>query len=215
MRMTFHRHMLFAGTATLLAGTVFLSSLSARRIAEPLAIPLDVISPKILGWEKVADNALSPRVVERLNATSFLSRTYRRGPSDLDLFVAYYAQQRSGESMHSPKHCLPGSGWEIWKQDSADVRVNGRLIRINKYSIQNLATRMLMLYWYQSRNDVIASEYMGKVLLARDTLLTGRTAGSIVRITLPDTPHAADDGIAFAAEVIPQVQRCFGQPDMR
>jgi hypothetical protein len=39
---------------------------------------------------------------------------------------------------------------------------------------------MLMFYWYQSRNRIVANEYLGKILLAKDTLLTGRTAGSIV-----------------------------------
>ena len=55
----------------------------------------------------------------------------------------------------------------------------------------------------------MASEYVGKFLLARDTLLTGRTAGSIVRIAVPDTPAADADALAFASAVMPQVERCF------
>jgi len=48
--------------------------------------------------------------------------------------------------------------------------------------------RALVLYWYQSRDRVIASEYIGKVLLVRDALFSGRTSGSIVRIVVPDRP---------------------------
>ena len=112
--------------------------------------------------------------------------------------------------MHSPKHCLPGAGWEIWGHDSATVLVNGNPVQINKYSIQNAGARMLMFYWYQSKGRIYASEYLGKVLLARDTILTGHTAGSIVRVIVPDRPGAAEDGAAFAASIIPEVQRCFG-----
>ena len=112
--------------------------------------------------------------------------------------------------MHSPKHCLPGAGWEIWKHDSMLIPLDGQHIRVNKYSIQNQGARMLMVYWYQSKDRIVANEYFGKLLLARDTVLTGHTAGSIVRIVLPDVPGADQDGAAFASKLIPQVQRCFG-----
>jgi EpsI family protein len=145
-----------------------------------------------------------------LKPTSYLSRKYGKGASQLDLFIAFYAQQRSGESMHSPKHCLPGAGWEIWRHDSELVRVNGKQVEINKYSIQNSGTRMLMFYWYQSKSRIFASEYLGKILLARDTVMTGHTAGSIVRILLPDAAGAEEGGAAFASNLIPEIQRCLG-----
>ena len=127
----------------------------------------------------------------------------------MDLLIVFYEQQRAGESMHSPKHCLPGAGWEIWKQETVQVPVSGTPITINKYSIQNAGRRMLMYYWYQSKEQIIADEYLGKVLLARDSLLTGRTAGSIVRFSMADTPEAPDEALRFATELIPQVKRCF------
>jgi EpsI family protein len=200
----------FLATTVLLVATVVLSGMAERRIAEPLAFPLDRISSQIAGWGAVRDQALPDETLRALNATSYLSRTYQKGSMQLDLFVAFYAQQRAGESMHSPKHCLPGAGWEIWRQDSALVPVNGGQVEINKYSIQNSGTRMLIFYWYQSKTRIYASEYLGKILLARDTMLTGHTAGSIVRVMVPDEAQAAEEGANFAAAIIPEVQRCFG-----
>ena len=200
----------FAATIALLVGTIFLSDLAAYRIPSPLAVPLEQIVPSVAGWTAIKDEKLPEGTLRALDATSYLSRTYRKDSKELDLFVAFYSQQRAGESMHSPKHCLPGAGWEIWKHDSALVATNGSQYEVNKYSIQNSGTRMLMLYWYQSKSRIIASEYLGKVLLAKDTIMTGRTAGSIVRIMLPDVPSAPGEGVAFAASIIPEVQRCFG-----
>lgn len=200
----------FLLTTALLFGTLILTGLTKRRVPEQLAVPLDRMDSQIAGWRAVDDRPLDAPSLRELKLTSYLSRTYRKGNSQLDLFIAYYAQQRAGESMHSPKHCLPGGGWEIWKHDSALVPLNGVPTEINEYSIENLGTRMLMFYWYQSRWRIIASEYVAKVLLARDTIMTGRTAGAIVRITLLDTPGAAKEGVTFATELIPQVQRCFG-----
>ena len=93
---------------------------------------------------------------------------------------------------------------------SASVLVRGSPVEVNSYSIQNSGNRMVMLYWYQSKTRVVASEYLGKILLARDTILTRHTAGSIVRIMLPDTPAARPEGVNFAARLIPEVERCFG-----
>lgn len=202
---------LFAITVALLMGTLLASGLTARRISQPLALPLEQIDSNILGWSAVGEQTLPPETLHALDATSYLDRTYRKGDLALDLFVAFYAQQRAGESMHSPQHCLPGAGWEIWQEGSAMVTVDGKTIEINQDRIDNLGSRRLMLYWYQSRNRVIASEYLGKVLLARDTLVSGQTAGSIVRIILPDTPGSSQEGVAFAAKLIPAVWRSFGR----
>lgn len=200
----------FAATTAFLVGTIVLDGLAARRIPEPLAVPLDRVASRITGWTAFQDQTIPPGTLHALKPTSYLVRNYRKGSSQLNLFIAFYAQQRAGESMHSPKHCLPGTGWEIWKHDSAFVPVNGKQFKINKYSIQNLGTRMLMFYWYQSKDQIVASEYVGKILLARDTLLTGHTAGSIVRIMLPDIPGADKEAVLFASQLIPEVRRCFG-----
>jgi EpsI family protein len=200
----------FTATVVLLAGTIIVSGVTERRIPETLAVPLSGIEPEISGWKVAGEQKLSAGVLSRLIPTEYLSRTYRKGSSELDLFIAFYAQQRAGESMHSPKHCLPGAGWEIWRHDSEWVPVDGTRLKVNKYSVENMGGRMLMFYWYQSKDRVFANEYLGKFLLARDTLLTGRTGGSIVRIMLADTPQGHAEGAAFAREIIPRVKRCFG-----
>lgn len=200
----------FLLTILLLSGAIFVARLSEKRIPEQLAVPLDRIDTHISGWTAVQTRELEPNVLHELKPTSYLSRQYGKGNRQLDLFIAFYAQQRPGESMHSPKHCLPGSGWEIWKQESNSVPVKSTSVQVNKYSIQNSGQRLLMFYWYQSKDRIIASEYMGKILLARDTLLTGRTAASIVRITIPDQSGASQEGVAFASALIEQMQHCFG-----
>jgi EpsI family protein len=202
---------LFAGTTVLLIGTLAASGLTARRISQPLVLPLEQIDSSIQGWSAIGEQTLPPGTLKALDATSYLARNYSKGDSRLELFVAFYAQQRAGESMHSPQHCLPGAGWEIWQQETAPVVVDGRQIEINRDRIENLGSREIMFYWYQSRNRIVASEYLGKLFLARDTLVSGQTAGSIVRIILPDTPGASQEGMAFATKLIPAVWRSFGR----
>jgi EpsI family protein len=199
------------GTVVLLATTLAAAKLTAHRKSGDLAQPLDSISRQIQGLVGLDNPPLTKGVLHELKCSSYLTRTYAKPGVQADLFIAYYAQQRAGESMHSPKHCLPGAGWEIWDYGKTNIQVNGRGFEINKYSIANSGDRRLVLYWYQSKGRIIASEYMGKVLLARDALMQNSTAASIVRIIVPDEPAALDLARGFASELIPQMQRSLGQ----
>jgi EpsI family protein len=199
------------GTLVLLATTLTASKLTAHRKTDALTQPLDSIGREIWGFIGSENPPLTAPTLHALQCSSYLSRTYVKQSVHADLFIAYYAQQRAGESMHSPKHCLPGAGWEIWDYGSTWIQAGGRSFEVNKYSIENSGERRLVLYWYQSKGRIIASEYMGKLLLARDALLQNSTAGSIVRIIVPDQPGALEYARGFASELIPQLQHSFGE----
>jgi len=194
----------------LLGATMTAAHYSDRRRPDALAEPLASIHYSLGGWTGTDDPPLAEETLEVLKPTSYLTRKYARGGVSLGLFISYYDQQRSGESMHSPKHCLPGNGWEIWKTGSAFVPTQASAVKINQFSIQHTGDRAVVLYWYQSRNQIIASEYLGKIVLIRDALVSGRTAGSIVRLTVADRSEAVQGGLEFASLIIPEVQRCFG-----
>jgi EpsI family protein len=199
-----------AGAFFLLAVTLAVAGITAQRRPGRLAQPLDTIPYRIAGLTGTNNQSLGEDVLRQLKASSYLTRTYERAGFTVDLFISFYAEQRAGESMHSPKHCLPGGGWEIWNYDSIGVPVGDRSYTVNKYSISRDSTRKLVLYWYQSKERIVASEYLGKLLLAGDTLMRNSTAASIVRIIVPDRPGATEQARAFASELIPQIERCFG-----
>jgi EpsI family protein len=199
-----------AAVIAILGMTLAASALSERPHPGTLAQPLATVPSSLAGWRAVRDEPIEARTLTRLVTTDYVSRLYSKAGRQLGLFIAYYAEQRSGESMHSPKHCLPGSGWEIWKYGSIEVPVKGGSVVVNKYSIQKSGVRNVVLYWYQSGPRIIASEYYGKLLLMRDAMFDGRTDGAIVRIIVPDVPGAVEEGVSFASQLIPEVQRCYG-----
>src|SRR5262249_62192188 len=84
---------------------------------------------------------------------------------------------------HSPKNCLPGSGWEIVKTDQVALWPDNPThpTMINQFVIENNGEKAMVLYWYQAIGRVIASEYWGKFYLVMDALRTGRRDGAIVR----------------------------------
>jgi EpsI family protein len=197
----------FNFTALSLVATLALTALSAAREPESLARPLDTLPREIGSWSGADNPALDRATESVLKASSYLSRKYRDGDKWLDFFTAFYALQSAGETMHSPRNCLPGSGWEVWKYDTVDVPVNGGSVTINRYGVRNGASRMLVLYWYQTSDRVVASDYYAKVCLIWDAVTKSRTSGSIVRLALPDQPWATEAGIDFASRVIPEIAR--------
>ena len=44
----------------------------------------------------------------------------------ISLFIGYFATQRTGQSIHSPQHCLPGSGWTFDTQYSRYTKPGSR-----------------------------------------------------------------------------------------
>jgi EpsI family protein len=199
------------GVSLLLIATLTASSATSQRRGGSLAADLETVPVQIAGFKGSPNPEMPESVLKQLNATSHISRRYTKGGVNADLFVAFYARQRAGESMHSPRHCLPGAGWEIWNYDTVQIPAAGSSFTVNRYSISHGNDRRVVFYWYQSRERVFASEYWGKLLLARDALFGKSTAAALVRIIVPDQPRAVDDAAAISSEMIVQMRRCFGR----
>lgn len=185
---------------------------SKHRPKESLAQPLESIEPVLGDWRVESTPTFAERSLSKLVPTELLSRTYRNSAGRrVGVLVTYYAAQSAGVGMHSPKDCLPGGGWEIWQYGSAVVPAGTSGVTVNRYSIQRGGQRAVVLYWYQSRDRLFASEYLGKVLLLRDAMLKNSTAAALVRLTVADQPGAVEDGIKLAAQLIPGLRRSFGE----
>jgi EpsI family protein len=102
------------------------------------------------------------------------------------LYVGYYATQRTGDTIHSPKNCLPGAGWDPIQSGYETISLSGgRQIVVNEYVIQQGLDKELVFYWYQGRGRVIASEYSGKFWMVADAISRNRTDGALVRLITP------------------------------
>ncbi len=139
------------------------------------------------------DQRFDAQTMSVLRATDYLLRDYRLGNGQrASLYVGYYATQRDGASYHSPLNCLPGAGWSMVDPAMITIRLpDGKGFVANKYVIQNGNTRELMIYWYQGRGRIIASEYWGKIYTVLDSVRLRRSDAAMVRVTVPITASDA------------------------
>ena len=132
----------------------------------------------------------------------------------VNLYVAYYASQRTGQTVHSPSSCLPGGGWRIEQFEQRElpgIRLHSGLLHANRAVIRQGDQRMLVYYWFQERGRNLTSEYLVKWYLMVDALMRERTDGALVRFITPlreNEDAAAGDARLqqFAAAALPQLQ---------
>jgi len=159
---------------------------------------LSSFPPQIQNW-RGRDLHLTQGELEVLGPGQFLMRDYDEPASAVNLFIAFFPSQRSGDTIHSPKNCIPGSGWTPSESGRISIlRADGTSILVNRYIVAKGANRALVLYWYQAHGRVTASEYWAKVFLVADAIRLGRTDGALVRVV---TPIHGEDGQASAQAV--------------
>ena len=109
----------------------------------------------------------------------------------VNLYVAYYASQRKGQSAHSPRTCIPGGGWQITSLDRYPVNgatIAGQALVVNRSVIQMGEHKQLVYYWFQQRGRIITNEYLVKWYLFWDALMRNRTDGGLVRLVTEVRP---------------------------
>ena len=204
-------HLRFAFAVALLATTaVFLHGRGRGEII-PKSEPLTSF-PRQLGDWTGEDVPIPQDALDVLGPGHFLLRVYQSRALQqpyVDLFVAYFPSQRTGDTIHSPKHCLPGSGWLPVESSRLTLSLPGRTrFPANRYVIAKGDDRQLVLYWYLAHDRVVASEYWAKIYLVADSMRLNRSDGSLVRVTTPlragETTDAAQRRLlSFAGNVVP------------
>ena len=154
------------------------------------------------GWVG-QDNSLEARIVTALGVSDYVNRAYGNGGGQpVGLYVGYYRSQRTGETIHSRKNCLPGAGWEPVRAGRLTVPLAAvPAITVNEYLVEKGPAQYLVLYWYQAHGRVIASEYSGKAWLVFDAITRNRTDGALVRI-LTSTRNGEDQARARAVQFV-------------
>ncbi len=201
----------FILAAALIASAAIFLQARGRNEIFPPRLPLQSFPTQLSAWTGT-DIAIQKDVLEVLGPGDFLLRVYQN-PAEkqpfVDLFIAYFPSQRTGDTIHSPKHCLPGSGWLPVESSRVTLSLPGHSpFPANRYVIAKGDSRQLVLYWYWAHDRGVASEYWAKFYLVADSMRMNRSDGALVRITTPlyfgETAEAAQQRLLpFAGDVAP------------
>lgn len=197
-------------TGVLLAQAAVFYGMPSKEYVPTMA-PLETMPPRADDWVMTAQSKPEQEVQDLLKADAALTRIFRRGPDSLSLFVAFFKSQRAGVVPHSPRVCLPGSGWTPADSSYVDVKVPGREqpMNINRYVVTRGDMKSVVYYWFQSPHHVVASEIHSKVYLVMDSLRYQRSDTSIVRVIVSvgerGEAHADEVALDFIKKISPIV----------
>lgn len=178
--------------------------------AVPVKKPLSTFPETIDKWTGTI-GFFDPQVYDVLGVDDSVLINYRSsGGKSVQLYVGYYQSQREGDLIHSPKNCLPGSGWLITRTSLEKLTLPGndrQNIDVIKLILEKGDEKQVVLYWFQSRGRFIASEYLQKVYMVWDSLTKNRTDEAFVRLIAPIGPRGEVFTTQylkeFSAQIIP------------
>jgi EpsI family protein len=196
--------------ALLLATILVLRIRGDRDVIVP-SIPLEGL-PMMIGRWYGSDLPITRDVLQVLGDGDFLNRRYHLttgSTSSIDLLIAYFPSQRSGQTLHSPQNCLPGAGWSFESGGQLELTdAAGQRHHVSEYTVANGTSRYEVLYWYRSSGNDIANDYSAKAYLLWRSIRDRRTDGALLRIMTRVVPGEPQDAarrraIDFAEQMDP------------
>ena len=146
--------------------------------------------PMTIGPWQGSSSRFDQKIYDKLGVDDSILAAYRSEKDEtVQLYVGFYQSQREGDLIHSPKNCMPGSGWNIARTSIEAVDVSDhdipKNINVIKLLLVKGSQKQVVLYWFQSRGRVISSEYLQNIWLVIDSITKHRTDGSFVRVISP------------------------------
>jgi EpsI family protein len=162
-------------------------------------------------WQASGEQSMAPDVTAYLKPDEYILRDYsdQQSGQSINLFVAYFKSLQNVYGPHSPRICLPGSGWLVSSSKIVNIAVPGEPqgIPVNQFTMEQANQRIVVLYWYQNDRDVWAEEFHAKLRLLPDLIRYRRSDVSLVRLVAPLQDATTPDRVL--ASCVQFTQRVF------
>jgi len=179
--------------------------------AVPTNRPFNEFPELVKSWKMSKRGEFSDTILSVLKPTDYLSRQYRdAGEKTVSLYIGYHGGGKEGGEIHSPKHCLPGSGWyEVSSHQGQLVTPEGT-INLVRAIYQKGENKELFIYWFQVRDRSVSNEYSLKIAQVVNSALHSRRDASFIRVSVP-VESDIDQAVARGEEFISDFQPLFSK----
>lgn len=153
----------------------------------PTNRPLLEIPSHHLEWRMTSEIRFDPKTLEVLKPTDYVSRVYQGENGErVTFYVGYHSGGKESGPIHSPKHCLPGSGWSclLERQDTVQIW-DVPLPLVRSVYQRGDQSKELFLYWFQVRGKSLTNEYALKISEILNSILYNRKDAAFIRISIP------------------------------
>lgn len=159
------------------------------------------------------EEALEAEFLETLRAREVLYRTFTGDDGEpVWLFLGYFDRQKEGSQVHSPRHCYPGSGWNIESEPQWESPWGGKPVR--SLVVNDGVEQRLVLYWYQLQSGTESDVLPLKLEMTRRALVRQPQEVVFASISAPtgaDVSETMTRLSPLAREVHAEIDRLYRQ----
>jgi EpsI family protein len=175
----------------------------------PVNKPFSTFPSQVGGWKISGESFMTDNVLAVLKPTDYLSRSYESIKGErVTIYLGYHGGGKDGGEIHSPKHCLPGSGWNEVYSEKTKFESSSESINLVKSVYQKAENRELFLYWFQVKGKTLDNEYLLKISEIINSAIYRRRDAAFVRISVPftnDEQKARVTGEQFIRDFYPVI----------
>ena len=151
---------------------------------------------------------LPESIVELLSPDQFFAASFSDGRGhNVQLFVDYFSPGNMAGAIHSPRNCLPGSGWVIEGSVPRNVELGNRRIGANRFHLSLGEAQYVMDFWYITRLGETASDYRLKFNTMISSLILRPTDKAFVRFVASDDEGSVAAMEDFEAMIVEDIYR--------
>ena len=180
----------------------------AIRYMKPASAPMKELSsfPLELGQWQGKSDFIAKGTLDMLNPDQYFNATYVNSEgSRVQLFFDYFAQNGSSGGVHSPRNCLPGSGWAILRSEQREININGHKIPASRFYLQLGKARQVMDFWYVTRRGETSNDYEFKLYTMMSSLMLQPTDVAFIRFVALDSPNGLSALDDFEKTFVPAI----------
>lgn len=169
----------------------------------PLPAPLSGFPVTFGDWKLFKDSQFDQQALDMLRPTDYMSKRYtRRDGAMADIYVGYHDGARQSGGIHSPRNCLPGSGWYEVSSRQVKIALPGNKDLDAVIAVyQHGTSSELLLYWFQVGGTAVSNEYAMKIQEVLNSVRYRRRDAAFVRIMVPIT-GSQDKAISEAEDFL-------------
>lgn len=140
---------------------------------------------KFSGWDGSADY-IDNEIIIKSGAEEAFSGYYKNDKNDsVSLYIGYIksAFMKTDNFFHSPTVCLPSSGWKVIETTTHDIYNVEHFgnISVIKMVMENLGTRELVYFWFQTKDKTSHDKNINRLHLAFNAIKKDNTYDLFIR----------------------------------